>query len=533
MKAGLCFKKILTLLMTTLLFFLCGCGGNGNTEHSQNKLVEYENQNESAVQGGILRLAMTDVQTLQPVVCKNQHNLYVYKLIFDSLFVTAPNHSIEPVLCENYIVSPDGLTYTFQMKHGVSFHNGARFTANDVEATLSMIMSTDGLYRQRLSCISAYSSQGMSLTISLHYPVINFPALLDFPIMSRDDISTGANEYVPNGTGRYKVQSYKKSKELHLSHNENYHQDFSPYISDITVYLLNNAETAVSMLETMQIDVLPSGVINLHEYTPKRSLSSTEFFGGKFTFLGINNQHPAFLTPLTRHALASSINRQDLLADCAIQYASEAFLPLPQNSFWHKPTTENFTHDVNLARQLLVDDGWIDKDSNGILEKEVYGEQISLTFNILVNEENQNRQKIAEQLKEHYQEIGIPVTIISTSFGDYEARIAERNYDLFIGEIDFSQNFDLSFLLKTNENYFGISNERLDQILNALYLQDSELSKQSLFYELCDVLSEEVPIIGLFYEYEQLIFDQRVRGSITPSYSDIFYGIEGWFLYVK
>ncbi len=532
MKKFFTIKKFFILLVFAL--FLCnlfGCDSNkGETIQKPHELTAYENHNEKPQSGGTLRLALIDSKNLNPILSVNQNNLYVLKLIFDGLFQKTPNDVVEPVLCDSYTISPDGLSYEFKIKKGVSFHNGSALTAEDVDASLSLLLAAEGVYKNRLSQIESHKANGMTLYVTLKRPVVNFTSMLDFPVLSKKDIGIAAMSYVPNGTGRYKVQSYKKSKELYLSLNQNYHLPFEPYISDILVYLVKDATTAVSMLENLQIDLLPSSVINLNEYTPKRNLSSVSFASGRFTFLGVNNQQPALLSSSTRKALAHALDRALLLNDCMIQYAKPADFPVPPTSFWYNNQSSETVYSTEISQDLLNEAGWRDTDGDGVLEKEVYGETVPLSFEILVNQENAVRMKIATQVQRYLQEVGVVSRVLAVPFEQYKEKIAQGDYDIFVGGVTLSDNYDLSFLLKTEANSCGISNERMDQTFNALCLMEGTAQKQQLFYELCDVFKQEMPIVSLYFEYDALVFDDRLKGAIMPAGSDIFYGIEKWFL---
>ncbi|MBE7036689.1 MAG: ABC transporter substrate-binding protein [Ruminococcaceae bacterium] len=524
-------KKFLILLLSALLFFLSACGTPEKAEKDlTGELTEYENTNEAPTSGGTLRLGFVGSKTLNPLNVKNQNNLYILNLIFDSLFQISPSDAVESNLCERYVISPDGLNYEFVIKKGIHFHNGVSLTANDVDATLAFLLAGDGAYKNKLSNIADHHSSGASVFVTLDKPVVNFTSLLDFPILSAADLTLGATEYVPNGTGRYKVQSYKVSKELFLTKNENYHKSFSPYISEIHVDFLKDNEAAVSMLENFQIDLLTSDVLNLSGYTPKRKLSSVSFANGLLTFIGFNNQNPALLSSKTRQALSMAIDRTSLLQATSVKYASVTDLPFPTSCFWYDSDSPFVSFDSDGAHKLLSDDGWQDSDGDGILDKTVYGEKIDLVLNILVNDESVTKKKIADFVNKSFDEIGVKSQIVSLPFADYQTLISERTFDVFVGQTQLTPNYDISFLVKTDENVCGISNERIDQALNALVLQESTTQKQSLFYELGEVLKTESQIAGLYIENRVLIFDPHLKGNITPSNSDIFYGIENWFI---
>jgi len=521
---------LVVLLLSALLFGLYGCQPKETKEKTNDQhMFVYENQHESPKDGGRLRLAMTGATTLNPILAENKNNLSVLKLIFDGLFTVAPDRSVEPVLCDHYSVSADGKTYTFYIKEGVSFHNGEPLTAQDVEASLSLLMNSSGVYSGRLACISAWSCDKMSLTVTLSHPVINFTSLMDFPVMSKADINISGDFYVPNGTGRYKVQSNKQNRELYLSVNENYHRPFAPHIPEVVIYRVKDAETAISMLENLQIDMLPSYVVNVYQYTPKRDLSTASITSGRFTFLGINNQFTPLLSEKTRTAMTYAINRKALILDSTVAYVVPTDVPMPPNSAFNTAQEEGVGFDPEFSRRLLMQDGWRDIDADGILEKNIYGEEYKLSFNILVNDDNAIRLKIARNLVDFFREIGIPAAVDAVSFAEYESRIANSAYEVFVGGTTIADNGDISFLLQSDLNPCGIFNERIDELLYSLSIQSGETQKPVLFQEIWDEFRTKTPFAGLYFEEDLLIFDPIMKGEIMPSSSDIFYGVEKWF----
>ena len=526
-------KRFLAICMAVLIAsFASGCALKANENDADDKQVtNYEMSDQTPQSGGMLRLAMCGVTSLNPLLMQDENNISVMKLLYDGLFTRTAQDAVENVLCESYVVSPNGQNYEFYLKDGVTFHNGAKLMAADVEASLAFLMESSVFYQNRFAAIDTYHAEGKKLVVTLHEPVINLAALFDFPVVSKRDLEDNYNAltYTPNGTGRYKMQSYKQSKELYLTVNENYHLPFSPNIQNVQVYLLKNVETAVTMLENMQIDLLPSGVIRLHEYTPKRNLSFMEFSSGKYTFIGVNNQRPALLSPITRSALSAALNKEAILSSCQISYAKAADLPIPVGSYWNNGQLEQVLDKQQVVTRL-AEDGWRDADSNGIFEKDVYGELTELCPEILVNGDNPTRVKIAEAVKQAWNAVGVPATVTSVSYEEYMERIQDKNYDVFIGSVQISENYDLSFLFKTDANLCGVSIEEIDRLLVLLARQDAETQKQQLYHELCDVLRQNMPVIGLCFEQDVLVFDEKLQGNIMPSGADLFYGIENWFL---
>src|SRR5882724_9916541 len=96
-------------------------------------------------QGGAMTVTFKDdISTLDPAIGYDWKNWSMIKSVFDGLLDYKPGTAeIIPDLAESYEVSPDGLTYTFKLKHGVKFHNGREMKAADVKYSLERTCNPD------------------------------------------------------------------------------------------------------------------------------------------------------------------------------------------------------------------------------------------------------------------------------------------------------------------------------------------------------------------------------------------------------
>lgn len=528
-------------LISLLLCLACvlplgACAPAENSGQQPAQMKKYENMNETPVDGGTLKLCLFETDSLNPLVTKNSENIQTLKLIYDSLFIVNQDLSYTPNLCESYSLSDDGLTYRFQIKSGVLFHDGTRLTASDADFSLRLITEAEGPYAAKLLDIKSHSASGQTLQITLKRPVANFPALLDFPVVSERAASSPKKaiedkaEYVPNGTGLYKVQSYQKNKELFLTKNDAYHRGLTPHIGNILVSIVHDRAAAITMLENLRVDLLSSRVVHPSEYTPKRDVSSIDFATNQFTYLGFNNEAPALRTALTRRAISMALDRSALVSTHLSGRATACDIPIHPSSWLYRKDQAVSAFDPQQAKSLLTEDGWTDSDNDGKLDRQAENGIETLELTLLVNQENAQRVKLANQIKGWLEDIGIWVTVSQLPFSSYADRLNEKRFDMAVCEVDISDNCDLKFLLETGYNIYGVANEMLDSLMQQADKTDSATQTQELYWEMCTLLQQDMPLCGLYFKNASVIFDDSLRGNILPSTSSLFGNVHEWFL---
>lgn len=530
-------KRLFTAFFAIFIAFcLSSCGYMSNSNPSSNQTASKKSKPlSSSDSGNILNLCMFEVDSLNPLNTQNEANLDVLGLIFDGLFTVKSDFSAENNLCQSYTLSEDGLTYSFVIKDGIKFHDGSYLDAEDVDASFKLILTAQSPYCHRFTSVAESTASSMTWKVTLEEPIINFPSLLDFPIIPKEDAHTENTikdiAYIPNGTGLYKVSAYKATKELMLTSVENHFSGNVPKISNIKVLFVKDKAAATSMFDNLYIDILPESIANFDEYTPKRELLKKAVYPkNEFTFLGINNQKTILLTSSARRAISMCIDKASIINNTKTKIATPSDIPINPNFVYTSKEITAIPYDITAARSLLLSDGFYDADGDGFLEKNIYDEVYSLTLNILVNSENAERFKTAETIKSAMEKAGFKVTITTVDYETYSKRIANKEYDLFIGSLNLSQNYDLSFMLRTDGNMFGFSNTRADLCLSQLKVLSNTASISGVYNDLCYVLAEEMPIAGIYFDNGIIMYSDKIKGEVKPAESDIFINIHEWYI---
>ena len=175
-------KRILSLILA-LMIVICmsSCVRNTNSNDDEFLTETENNENRTGqVKGGILNLCIFEVDSINPLLTKNQSNLDVLRLMFDGLFDVLDDYSLKNSLCESFSVSEDGLSYSFAIRKGVKFHDGTELSAKDVNASFEFMIESGGPYSKRFDKVETTSADEMVWKVKLSSKVANFPDLIQY-----------------------------------------------------------------------------------------------------------------------------------------------------------------------------------------------------------------------------------------------------------------------------------------------------------------------------------------------------------------
>jgi peptide/nickel transport system substrate-binding protein len=289
----------------------------------------------------------------------------LYSNVFEGLTRFMGDGSVVPGLAKSWDISEDGLTYTFKLQEGVTFHDGTTMDANDVKFTLDRIAAEDSANAQK-ALYSAISEVNVvdpaTVEIKLSEPNGNLLFNLawgDAVIVAPESIDN--IKQLPIGTGAFKFTSWTQGDNIMIEKNPNYWG--VPAALDLATFKFISDPTAAfasMMAEDVDVFVGFPAPENLPQFEadPRFQVlvGSTE---GE-TILAMNNKKAPFDNVKVREAVAHAINRQAIIDGAMFGYGT----PIGTHFAPHNPSYVDETaisdFDPEKSKALLAEAGFPD-----------------------------------------------------------------------------------------------------------------------------------------------------------------------------
>ena len=342
---------------------------------------------EEAKQGGSMVVTYKDdVSTLDPAIGYDWQNWSMIKSLFDSLMDYAPGTTdLVPDLAESYEVAPDGLSYTFKLRHGVKFHNGRELTAEDVKWSIeravrpetqspgqgffNMIAGFDDVTSgkaKELSGIEAVDPYTVRFTLShpdatfLHVMAINFSSAVPKEEVEKYGQDFGKH---PVGTGAYKLAEWTLGQRLVFERNPDYYKEGLPKLDQITFEVGQEPLVALLRLERGEVDILGDGIppAKFLEVRNDPQWKGNVIEGGQLHtgYVTMNVRIPPFDNQLVRQAVNQAINKERIIKIINGR-AVPANQPLPPAMPGYAKDYQGYAYDPAKAKAMLAEAGFAD-----------------------------------------------------------------------------------------------------------------------------------------------------------------------------
>lgn len=419
-------------------------------------------------------------------------------------------------LATEWNVEEDGITWTFKLKEGVTFHDGTPFNADAVVFAYERMTDPEiniGAYTlwepiDKVVKVDDYTVQ--IVTKEPYGGLLNVMAHGSALIPSSAAVEEHGDKYglQPVGTGPYKLESFDPGTQLVLSKNENYF-DGEPKYETLTFKYVSDASARIAALKSGEVDVIDAvPVENANELESDPNIDVIDKSGLQVFGVGLNQNNEILQDKDVRQALNYAIDKTSLIDIVFKGYGTVIDSPLAPDTIGYV-SSGDYTYNVEKAEQLLESAGWT-KGQDGVFEKD--GQR--LAFNFLVPEGSYPKDvMVAENIQSQLKAAGVAVeinTVEQATFWDNLKVPAGTDYDMVLWGYNPSHgdgyiHLDALFAANPDEgaappqwNHIWYNNSEVDQLLDEASAQVDLDQRTELLGQAQKQIWEEAPYIWLY-----------------------------------
>ncbi len=279
--------------------------------------------------------------------------------VYEALFQLTDAGTVIPQLSDSYSVSADGLTYTFKLKPGVTFHSGDKLTSADVKSSIERVIAANSKSSRKSSLktiASIETPDDATVVIKLSAKSISLPYNLSYVwIVDHKAADITSTE----GTGPYTLEEWRRGSALALKAFAGY-WGTKPTNAEVVFQYFTDATALNNALLTNAVDVItsvqsPDSLAQFKSnpaYTVSNGQSTTKLL------LAFNDKVAPFDNVKVRKAIARAIDDKKLLQSIWGTYGSLIGSFVPPTDPWYENLTGVDPYDPASAKQFLTEAGF-------------------------------------------------------------------------------------------------------------------------------------------------------------------------------
>ncbi|MGI9434160.1 MAG: ABC transporter substrate-binding protein, partial [Geminicoccaceae bacterium] len=423
----------------------------------------------------------------------------VYANVFEGLTRIDQNGIVQPGLAASWEVSEDGLTYTFTLEEGVTFHDGSTFEADDVVFAFERAMGDDSTNAQKglFEPIETVSGDGPNhVVITLKRPTGHFLFNLgwgDAVIVAPE--SSDSNKALPIGTGPFKFDRWVQGDRIELQRNPDYWGD-AARLERATFQVVPDPAAAVAAMMAGDLDAFPNfpAPENMSQFEADARFTVKIGTTEGETILAINNGKPPLDDVKVRQAIAHAIDRNAVIDGAMFGYGT----PIGSHFAPHHPAyvdlTGMYAHDPEKAKALLAEAG--------------HGDGLALSLKLPPpSYARRGGEIIAAQLAE----VGINAEIIPVEWAQWLDQVFKgKDYDLTI--VSHTEPMDIEIYSRGSDYYFDYQEPAFKTLIDTLAEIADETGRNAILAEAQTKLAEDSVNAFLFQLAKHGVWDAKLEG---------------------
>jgi len=489
-----------------------------------------------------------NISGLIPNVLTDSASFEVGSLIYSGLVTRDRDLNLVGELAESWKFSRDCLDLTFGLRRNARWHDGRPFTAADVIFTYETMINpkTPTAYREDFKAVESVEAPA-PYTVHVRYKqpyakalqswgIWMLPRHLLEPYVREGKLREAPqNRTSPVGTGAYRFREWKPGEKVVLVANPDYFEG-QPYISRVVYRIIPSQATIFLELKAKGVDAAGLTALQFKRQTEypafRKAYHKYEYPANAYTYLGFNLKDPRFADRRVRQAIAHAIDKQELIDGVLLGLGRDATGPYKPGTWAHNPNVKRYPHDMAKARALLAEAGWKANDDGVLVD--THGQRFA--FELLTNQGNDERKKVAEIVQASLKDLGIHVDIRVIEWASFlKEYIKKRRFDAIIlgwGIGLDPDQYEIWHSSKTGPdelNHISYTNPEVDALLEQGRRSCRQAERKTYYDRLQAILAEDQPIVFLYFRDALPVVSSRVRG-IVPAPNGIRYNFNEWYV---
>lgn len=514
-------KRRALLVALGWIFFLLNCNFVNRALESGTAVFEAEDT---------VRLVGSQPRTMDPALTLGGPDSPLGH-IFSGLVALDTDLQIQPELAAGWKVSEDGLVYTFYLRPNARYHDGRSVTAADIsysweraaspatgsDTVLTYLGDIQGV--QEMADGRAPQISGLrvlddsTLEVHLNAPIVYFLEKLAYPVayvVDRENVKQANWEHRPNGTGPFKLDSWRDDDSIILVRNDDYYLE--PAKIGRVVYRLG-PELPLSLYETNEIDLVGIGGDTLERVLdPNDPLSADLRTGVSMctSVIGLNNQMMPFADVRVRQAFNYALDKALLIEMFSGGNALESKGPLPPGMPGYTGQHPGYPYDPTRARELLAAAGFADPADLPTITYTTagYGEVNGYTTAVITMWQDN---------------LGVTIEpVILDPFTYYDELYAGNSGHIFssgwCADYPDPQNFlDILYHSQSRQNLGGYANPDVDVLLEQARIEWDTASRLGLYATIEQQIVSDAPVVFVSHNLTAVLLKPRLLNyELTP-----------------
>lgn len=448
-------------------------------------------------------------------------------LMFNSLVKKDEKFDYVPELASDIQRSDDGLTFTFTMRDGVTFHDGRALTSADAKYTMDTMLRSnfaksasffEGAGANKKSYIASVEApDAKTLIIKLTKPWVGLlPNLVPIAIIPKD--SYEAQKEHPLGSGPFKFLRYDTAQQVvDLEANANYWQG-APKIAAVRVRVISDSNAMQAELQAGRVDIapLPTSLLPdaVKQLGDQPNLKVLQFTGSNLVLLTFNASAAPLDDARVRQAICYAIDREKMISALLLGQGKIAHSILPEASWSYTPG-QTYSYDPAKAKTLLDDAGYKDPDGDGPQMR------FSKPLVYRISGSSAQARQYAGVIQNYLKDVGVPASIEAAETNTHFEELRRGNFQMAYGQwvggnqdpIFYKDLFATSEIpteTRASKNRSRYSNKELDPLLEEAATTFDREKARELYARIQEIVSRDAPIFPLWYTANMVIAKKNV-----------------------